>query len=296
MPETVTYFIIAALAAAVLVLTGRLHVLRKTIREIDEGLNERLDIDTNTQVSISSLDRYTRKLASDINGELKRLKKEQQKYESKNTELKTSITNIAHDIRTPLTAINGYLELFRDAEINEKERNWLSIIQERTDNLKELADDLFAYSVASVEQENLTLEQVSLNDELAATIAEFYGAFKSAQIEPEIEIPDEPVYRTLDKKALGRILSNLFSNTLKYSSGDFKVSLKPDGIITLSNRAEGMTAVDAEKLFERFYTVQTAKGSTGLGLSIARMLTERMNGTISAEYKEKKLSITIKWN
>lgn len=295
MSENVAYIVIAILAVTVLVLAGRLCVLRKTMREIDEGLRERLDTDTNTPVTISGLNRYTKKLASDINLQLQRLKKERSKYESRNTELKNAVTNIAHDIRTPLTAINGYLELFYESDLSEKERKWLDVIRERTDNLKELADELFDYSVAGIEKENFAYEKVCLNDALAAVLAGFYGAFKTAGIEPGIDIPEEPVFRMLDKKALERVLSNLFNNALKYSTGDFKVFLSKDGSIVLSNRAEGMSLVDAKKLFERFYTVQTAKGSTGLGLSIARMLTESMGGFITAELEEDILTIMVKF-
>lgn len=293
MPQSVLFVIIAVLLVASLILTAKLHSLRKTVREIDEGLNERLDIDTNTPVTVSSLDGYTRKLAYDINRELLKLKKEQQKYESKNTELKNAVTNIAHDIRTPLTAINGYLELFEASELSDKERKWLSIISERTDNLKELADELFAYAVANVEKDSLSLERVCVNDELAAVLAGFYGAFKSAGIEPEVEIPEENVFRMLDKKAFGRIINNLLNNALKYSAGNLRISLDIKGNIELSNPVEGMTAVDAKKLFERFYTVQTAKGSTGLGLSIAKLLTESMKGTIEVEYDNNLLTFTI---
>lgn len=293
MKETVLYFIIAALVAAVLFLLFRLFMLRKTVREIDEQLKEKLDIDTNKTISISGLDRYTRCLASDINKQLKKLKKEQRYYENKNDELKVAVTNIAHDIRTPLTAISGYLELFEKAELSEQEKRWMKVICARTNDLKEFTDELFSYSVAYSEQENLKLENLCLNNELADVLAGFYGALKSAGIEPDINITETEIYRKLDRKAFGRIVNNLLSNALKYSAGDLSITLDDSGIIVLSNITENMTPVDAMKLFERFYTVRTAKGSTGLGLSIAKMLTEKMKGTIEAELVKNVLTIKL---
>ena len=97
--------------------------------------------------------------------------------------------------------------------------------------------------------------------------------------------------RKLDAAALRRIFDNILSNAAKYSSGDLAVSLLADGSVTFSNRAPALSRVQTERLFDRFYTVETARSSTGLGLSIAKLLTERMGGTITAEYKNERLCI-----
>ena len=201
-----------------------------------------------------------------------------------------------YDIRTPLTAINGYLELFEKAELTDEEKRWLSIIRERTNVLTELVEELFSYSLAYSEAEELKLENVNLNDELANVLVGFYGAIKKENIEPQIDIPEESVYRMIDKKAFGRIISNLMSNALKYSSGDLKISMDSLGTITFSNKAAEMAPNDVAKLFDRFYTVQTAKGSTGLGLSIAHMLTEKMNGEMEAYLEKGNLIIKLRIN
>lgn len=285
--------IITVLSIALLFLIGKLHIMRKTLREIDEGLHQKLETDTNTPVSVSGLDFYARKLTADINKELKSLKKEQRKYKTKNDEIKTAVTNIAHDIRTPLTAITGYLELLSASKLTDTQKKQLQIIQERTENLKELAEELFSYSLAYSQAEDLKYEKLNLGEELENTIAAFYGALKVANIEPEIKITEKPVIRNLDKKAFGRIMSNLINNAIRYSCGDLTISLNDEGIITLSNKTDNMTATDVARLFERFYTVQTAKGSTGLGLSIARMLTEKMGGDITAKSEKGNLVIQL---
>ena len=110
---------------------------------------------------------------------------------------------------------------------------------------------------------------------------------------PKILLPDSVVYRNLDKSALSRIFGNIVSNAIKYSDSDFSVTMTDTGEITFSNTAFALSSVEVGRLFDRFYTVDSARKSTGLGLSIAKLLTERMGGSISAEYKEHVLSITL---
>ena len=106
-------------------------------------------------------------------------------------------------------------------------------------------------------------------------------------------MPEAAIIQKLDAAALRRIFDNILSNAVKYSDGDLAVSLLPDGTVTFSNSAPSLSRVQAERLFDRFYTVETARNSTGLGLSIAKLLTEKMGGTITAEYESGHLQICI---
>lgn len=112
-------------------------------------------------------------------------------------------------------------------------------------------------------------------------------------IQPKIELPEEPVFRELDAGAVNRIFSNIISNALKYSDGDLSVVMDTDGSITFTNTAHNLNAVTVGRLFDRFYTVEASRNSTGLGLSIAKLLIERMGGSISAEYENNKLTILV---
>ena len=114
-------------------------------------------------------------------------------------------------------------------------------------------------------------------------------------IAPEIFLPEGAVVRALDSSAVSRIFGNIISNALKYSDGDFSVALDRDGTAIFSNAAHALDPVVTAQLFDRFYTVETGRGSTGLGLSIARLLTERMGGTIQAEYREGRLLIAVRF-
>lgn len=281
------------LALSVLFLLLYLLILRHSIREAAEELDEKLRTDTNTLISISTGDRTVRTLAAQINNQLRVLRKERLKLQVGSDELTTAVTNISHDLRTPLTAICGYLDFLEQEPQSEKSGRYLAVIRERTDAMRSLTEELFRYSVITATTDELCMEEVFLNDILEQSLAGFYGALSARGITPELQMPEEKVVRRLDAAALRRIFDNILSNAVKYSSGDLAVSLMPDGAVTFSNSAPSLSRVQAERLFDRFYTVETARSSTGLGLSIAKLLTEKMGGTITAEYENGHLQICI---
>lgn len=284
---------ICVLTLCVLTILIYLLILRHSIREAAEELDEKLRTDTNTLISISTGDRTVRTLAAQINNQLRVLRKERLKLQTGNDELTTAVTNISHDLRTPLTAICGYLDLLEQEPQSEKSGRYLAVIRERTDAMRSLTEELFRYSVITATTDELCMEEVFLNDILEQSLAGFYGALSARGITPEIRIPEAAVVRKLDAAALRRIFDNILSNAVKYSDGDLTIRLRPDGSVTFSNRASSLSRVQAERLFDRFYTVETARNSTGLGLSIAKLLTEKMGGTITAEYESGHLQICI---
>lgn len=285
--------LICVLALCVLTLMIYLLILRSSIREVAEELEEKLRTDTNTLISISTGDSSVQLLASRINAQLQALRKERLKLQTGNDELTTAVTNISHDLRTPLTAICGYLDLLEQEPQSEKSGRYLAVIRERTDAMRSLTEELFRYSVITATADELDMQAVRLNDILEQSLAGFYGALSARGITPEIRMPEAAVIRELDAAALRRIFDNILSNAVKYSDGDLTIRLRPDGSVTFSNRASSLSRVQAERLFDRFYTVETARNSTGLGLSIAKLLTEKMGGTITAEYESGHLQICI---
>lgn len=292
--ELLLLIIIAILLFIILVLAAKIYFLRRSAKEITEGFNDRLTIDTNTLIDISSRDPYMRKLASQINTQLRQLRKERHRYQQGDLELKEAVTNISHDLRTPLTAINGYLDLLEREEMSESVQRYLSHIQNRTEVLKNLTEELFRYSIVTSSQE-MKPERMDLVRALEESLLSFYAIMQEKGIQPQIEMPEEPVWRQLDVNAVNRIFSNIISNVLKYSDGDFSVSLSGNGSIRFSNTARSLNAVSVGKLFDRFYTVEASRNSTGLGLSIAKLLTERMGGNITAEYQNDRLDIIIQF-
>lgn len=285
--------LICSLALAALCLLAYLLVLRHSLREAAEELDEKLRTDTNTLISISSSDRAMQSLVTHINRQLQALRRERLRLHSGNAELTVAVTNISHDLRTPLTALCGYLDLLEQEPQTEAAARYLAVIRERTDAMRALTEELFRYSVLTATADELHTEPVCLNDVLEQSLAGFYGALSARGITPSVQLPEEKVIRPLDAAALRRVFDNILSNAAKYSDGDLTVTLSPDGKVTFSNRASALSRVEAARLFDRFYTVDSARGSTGLGLSIAKLLTEKLHGTISADYENETLRICI---
>lgn len=285
--------LICSLALAALCLLAYLLVLRHSLREAAEELDEKLRTDTNTLISISSGDRAMQSLVTHINRQLQALRRERLRLHSGNAELTAAVTNVSHDLRTPLTAICGYLDLLEQEPQTEAAARYLAVIRERTDAMRALTEELFRYSVLTATADELHTEPVCLNDVLEQSLAGFHGALSARGITPSVRMPEEKVIRPLDAAALRRVFDNILSNAAKYSDGDLAVVLAPDGEVTFSNRASALSRVEAARLFDRFYTVDSARGSTGLGLSIAKLLTEKLHGTISADHENEKLRICI---
>ena len=287
------WLICGVLAVLTIVLLVRLRLLQTSLDDIGRQLGERLASDTNNPIFLSTRDPHARKLAAALNIQIKELRRQRLRCENGDRELKEAVTNVSHDLRTPLTAICGYLELLDKGDKTPEQARYLALIAGRAEAMKRLTEELLRYSVAAGGEEELCLEPVDLNAAVEEAVAFFYGAFVERGIAPAVSLPEERIVRQLDRAALSRVLGNLLNNALKYSGGDLDVALDPDGAITLSNAAPGLDEVQVGRLFDRFYTVESARHSTGLGLSIARALTERMGGTVSAQYEDGRLIIRL---
>lgn len=284
------------LIVLLVILSIKIILLRKAAKEIRTGFSDKLEHDTNTLITLSTRDRHMRLLAADINTQLRLLRTLRRRYQQGDQELKNAVTNISHDLRTPLTAICGYLDLLESEEKSENVQRYLRMITNRTELLRSLTEELFRYSIvvsSAEDPQNTDRKWIDLRGTLEESLAFYYDAMKQKNISPEISMPEDPVRRYLEISSLSRILNNIIGNALKYSDGDFSVLLKEDGTILFSNTAHSLTPVTAARLFDRFYTVETGRNSTGLGLSIAKILTEYLGGSIKADYQNEKLIITL---
>lgn len=290
------WLLIVLLACCTLALSAKLFLLRRDLRVLTTDLHDHLHTDSNTLLTSDSRDPALRAVAATLNDALVELRRQRLRYENGDRELKQAVTNISHDLRTPLTAINGYLDLLEGEEKSAAAARYLALIENRTDAMTRLTEELFRYSVILAEEEPLAHEPVVLNDALAESLASFYGALTSRGITPQIKICDARVTRLLDKDALARVLANILNNALKYSDGDLAVQLDEDGTLYFSNHAAALDEVATAQLFDRFFTVENARHSTGLGLSIAKSLTEQMHGEISAAYSDSLLTITLRFS
>ena len=291
--EVWLWAVIGIMALIIIALLIKIYILQKAAKEIDNAFADRLITDTNTLIDISSGDRVMRHLASSINKELRKLRAERHRFQQGDTELKNAVTNISHDLRTPLTAICGYLDLLEQEEKSEKVTRYVMAIQNRAEVLKQLTEELFRYSIIMSVQEPVQLEPLCVNDLLEQSLVSFYAALTKSGITPQIDITEKKIIRPLNRTAFLRVLSNILNNAVKYSDGDLNVVLSETGEITFSNTAQNLNDVQVGKLFNRFFSVETARNSTGLGLAIAKTLVEQMHGTITAHYCDGVLSVWL---
>lgn len=276
----------------IIYLTIKIIFIKKSVKEMREQLSLILKSDTNNLLTISSSDKDVVELADNLNQELKELRCQKLKYENGNQELKKTITNISHDMRTPLTAIKGYVGLIR------KDRNkaeYIEIVERKTDNLINLTNQLFDFSKTIDLEMKLEKRVYCINELLEETVANYYAIFNEYNIVPSIEITNVKIYKKIDKNTVTRVFENILSNVVKYSNGDFRLILDTNGKITFSNKATSLDAVTVQKIFDRYFTVENAKKSTGLGLDIAKQLVELNNGKITAQYIGDKIFIKIEF-
>ena len=279
-----------------IILIAKIVAMRLSVKEIRTEFAKRAELQSNTLIGVSSRDSQIRLLAKEINSTLVKLRDAFNRYRLGDAEVKSAITNITHDLRTPLTAISGYLELMEKNDDEKERERYLSIIKERVSHMKKLTGELFEYSIITGGEITEEKKEVNVNKVIENSLMNFYPALKEKGIEPEVDICDEPVIRTLYPSYTERIIGNLISNALKYSDGDLDIKLDANGTFTIANTSKELSTVDVNKLFDRFFTVESARNySTGLGLSIVSVLTQRMNLGLDAYYEESKLIIKIQF-
>ena len=295
--SNIVIILLFTLIVICIALTIKLYFMKKSVKEIEAGLKDILKSDTNNLITISSSEKNIKKLATSLNIELKTIRKQKLQYESGNQELKKLVTNISHDLRTPLTAIKGYIDLIEKDKLSKNQEKYLNIIQKKTDELTELTEQLFDFSKTIDSDIKISKEKCNINEILEEVLASYYVIFKEKGIEPQISMCSENVYKKLNKASIIRIFENILSNISKYCVNNFKVELKDDGTIIFANKVKDglLDATTVQKIFDRYFTVENAKKSTGIGLSIAKELVELNDGSISANFTKDTLIIEIKF-
>ena len=275
-------------------LAVKLYVIKQSIKEIEKSFSKILRTDTNNIIAISSSDKDIKNLTINLNNNLSELRGQKLQYKNGNQELKKIITNISHDLRTPLTAIKGYVDLIEQEKLSNNQKKYLKVIQKKSNELTELTGQLFEYTKLMDIDVKIKKEECCINEILEETLVSYYSIFKEQNIIPNISICSTKVYKIVNKISIIRVFENILSNVVKYSNGDLKVEMQGNGTITFSNKATSLDETTVQKIFDRYFSVENAKESTGIGLSIAKQLVELNNGSIKAEYVNGYLIIEIK--
>ncbi|MCL2037229.1 MAG: HAMP domain-containing histidine kinase [Oscillospiraceae bacterium] len=264
--------------------------LKPDIRNLNKQLGTIKSCDTNARLTTATSDRDIAELCNSMNAVLDERREAVIEAQLRNTEFKRAITNISHDLRTPLTSAIGYLQMVQESGSLEH----LALVEERLKSLTTLMNSLFEYTKIIEGRVEYNLEKVNLCDVLRDTLVQFYGGFTAQGFEVAVDIPDAPVYALCDKSAIARVAQNLIKNALEHGYKRFALSVS-EGEIVFSNCVREIDSLDTEQIFERFYTADLSRsgGNTGLGLAITRELVESMGWKISAVKEGETLIVRI---
>lgn len=262
--------------------------ITRTIRNINKQIKEKRKI----RVSLSNRD--IEELAYAINQKDTLHKKLQVQIKQEEDQLKQSISNISHDLRTPLTSIQGYLTLLQECEDKQEQDQYIEIIKAKTDYLTDLVQEFYDLSVVENEQFDVECEKVDINRIVTDCLIEKYYEF--GEIQPIIQTEKSPVWIYGNNLICKRIIENLITNAIRYSDNYIAVSINQEGVFMIKNSTQSLDEMDINLLFSKFYTVDKSrtKGGSGLGLYIVKELLKKIDGKIgNIEYNKPILSITL---
>lgn len=283
-------FLIAAAAAVFFCI--RCHMIQRSIRQAELQLEEIAEQPgENRIIRLDSPNRELEGLLSVMNSVLEKNREERSAYEKQEKEFRHQIENISHDLRTPLTAIQGYLKLMDEEHLTGENREALEVIHRRADNLQHLINQFYEYSILISDDYRFEIQQVEFSRMCREMLLGSYQRLEERGIQVYVEIPEKPVYIRADEHAMERILGNLLQNAVRYAKSGLKWKLTETGDkieFICANDTEHLKEEDMQQLFERFYMADQSRkqGGTGLGLTISRHLTEKMGGSMTAELKE----------
>lgn len=260
----------------------------KQIQNISDELERILDEDTDEKVMLFTEDNEIKHLLEQINRTLEDRQNANAGYRRSELNINRMLSNISHDLKTPLTVIIGYLEMLLMQETLEK--NMVKKVFRKANELKEQIDRFFTLAKLEAGDTVLTMSKIDLNEFCREIIVDFYNILTEKEFEVNINIPDPPVFVYADPEALGRILNNLISNAVRYGEAGHYLGLtlrREDNFVFVDVVDHGMGIAYSEipRVFDRLYTLEDSRNremqGNGLGLTIAKSLAEKINGTLT---------------
>lgn len=292
------YIMIGVLSVLILILICILISYKRQVKDICRQLRFLQECDSNMLITTEMKKGHIGELAELLNTLLKERKKERADYQKKEQMIADIYTNLSHDIRTPLTSLDGYFQLLEETQEENDRKRYIQIIQERIESLKEMLEELFTYTKLQNGTYELKLEPQNVGQILKETVFSYYDDWAEQEISPQFEITEEPVWIRGNKQALRRTIQNIIKNGLDHGNKEIRIQLSRNEKqmeLVFQNKIEPGEQIDISRVFERFYKADKArsKSSTGLGLSTAKGFVEKMHGEIAAEIKEDWFCIKI---
>lgn len=293
-------YLVCLLAAVLIVLLVIFLLYRLEIRKLQRQIQFLSEHQSNKELTSSLRFRELRELQALLNKLIRRRKQAQENFLRRDHELKETISNISHDIRTPLTSLAGYFQLLERSTDPEQRAKYGSIIEARIVELRDLLENFFDYIKLEDERYQLAEEQVDIIALLKTSILSFNKKFEEASIHLNLKMPTEPVLVRGNHMAFQRIFNNLIENAIWHGKSLIEIEAKEqDGHIQLifKNDSYDLSDLEIDDVFNRFYKADRARSanSSGLGLTIVKSLTEKMGGEVQAEISEDRFILSLQF-
>ena len=275
---------VVLLSISVLILFLYIIFILKQLKSINKQLDKRLIENTRHPLNIELFNKTITNLSKNINRCLKLEEKRRLESINDQKQFKELISNISHDLRTPLTSIKGYQQLLEKTPLDKHQVQLLKTAQKSTDELGLLIENFFEYSYLVTAKTEPNFKKININNLIVECVLSYIAIFEEKNLNVNIK-DTPPVFVLGDKNMLIRIVENLLNNCAKHSLGDIdiKIEFLQNAKITFTNPINQDTNINVDKLFHRFYTSDSTRNkSTGLGLSIVEFLVKQMNGNVGA--------------
>ena len=290
--DTIIFFLAAVIAVLSFVVLYQRFIFRKGIQkkigDMGDTLEQILDEKSDEKVMVFTDDKALIHLSSQINRLLDDRQRIQADFRRYEISAKNMLSNISHDIRTPMTVILGYLESMRLAA--EGKDKMVAKVEQKARKVMELINQFFTLAKLESGDTQVEMGRVNLSECCRENVLDFYELLTQKEFQVEIEIPEEPVFVEGNEEALQRILFNLISNAVRYGSDGkyLGIAVRTEGafaLIHVTDRGKGIEKAFAGTVFERLFTMEDSRNreiqGNGLGLTIARNLAVKMGGDIT---------------
>lgn len=268
--------------------------LKKDIKKINSQIIYKNKTESHFYVTSSTSFKEIKTLCNSVNELYEKMQKKDEIALKKEKEMQNLMSRISHDIRTPLTSMQGYLELLKESNDYKEKEKYIDIMEFRLNSLKSILEDLFTHSKLSDNDYKIELEDINIYLLICKILASHYKDFEERNIEPHIEFENKNLTVKGNTEIIIRIVQNLINNALKHGGNYFCICENGGKLCFKNNIIEGDN-LEIDKLFDRFYKSDKSRhvNSTGLGLSIVKEMVEVLGWNIKAYKKEDILSIEI---
>lgn len=293
--------VVVILCIALAAVIAKWLLLRRQVRQMAEDIRHLPPGEGNRRLRVNTQDREMVELANAVNRLYEDVDRVRALQMHTGEELRQNMADISHDLRTPLTAITGYLRLLARADNTPDQRDeYLSIATRKTEALGKMVNSLFELARLETGAYSYNMEVLDAADVLAQEMAAGYASFAAAGKEPDVHLPSGALPIWADRQALQRIFSNMLQNILQHGGDSVQIcAVEKQGraILAFSNEAPNLTQESVAQIFKRSYTGDAVRNNknTGLGLAIAYQFVQQMGGEIAANLDEGRLSITLSW-